>query len=224
MGEVLGSPGAPAGGVQSVQGVDGGFPLPVAGSLTLAGAPDGGLPVTDPAAEASLATLLADLDAGVGAMLLPGSNLVGSFKSAPPTSVSSYITPATSLTGKNGATWLTGSVFTIPAGVKSISWVVNWAHGGPTSQLSYRIQVGHANNLLGITRIRSTAPSIASQVATTTEYQSIVTLAEVGVNAVVPVTYENADGFAFAELDVQQAVVDGAGDGTVSVTIAGSFN
>ena len=142
---------------------------------------------------------------------------------APPVSPASYQAPSTSLTGQSGATWLSGTAYALPTGLKSVSFVINWTHGGPTSQLSYRIRLGHASGVMGVSRIRNASPVLAGAVATQAEYQSTITVAEVGADAVIPVVYENSDGFAYIALDVQQAVVDGGGDGTVGITLAGSY-
>lgn len=143
---------------------------------------------------------------------------------SPPVTPATYVASATSLTGKSGATWLLGATYTLPTGLNSVSFSVDWTHGGPTSKLSYRIRVGHASDKMGVTRTRNSAPaSIVGAVAYRDEYQEVVTPVEVGVDAVVPVVHENTDGYTVIALDVQQAVVDGAGDGTVGVTVAGSY-
>jgi hypothetical protein len=142
----------------------------------------------------------------------------------PPISPSQYFDAGTVLTGDSGNTWLLGTAYQIPAGVKALTWVVSYSGGGSTSQLSYRLRIGHSSGTMGVTRIRNSAPTISGSTANQAEYKNTVTLTETGTTTVVvPVPLDVSGGIAYAALDLQEAVVDPHDAGVASATLAGSY-
>lgn len=145
---------------------------------------------------------------------------------APAVAPATYIDAGTGvLTGDTGATWLTGGAFAVPSGAKQVTWVITYNGGGTTSQLSYRIRVGHTSGAMGVSRIRNSSPSISGSVANQSEYSNTITLAETGTATVtIPVPYDVSGGYQFVALDLQEAVVSVTDAGLATVTIAAGFN
>ena len=133
-----------------------------------------------------------------------------------------YIAAGTALPGDT-TTWLDGGAFNVPSGIKSLSFAVNWTHGGVTSQVEYRILVGHSPAIMAVSPIRNSSPSISGDVAEQVEYQSQIQPVETGEDAVFFVPFDVTSGVQYIKFQIRQKTKDGGGNGTVGVTVSGSY-
>lgn len=156
--------------------------------------------------------------------LAPGAHVVAAVTPASASAPATLTYPNAGVLQGQGV-WMLGPAVAVPAGAKRVSFDCTYTGTGPTSQVKFRVQWGHASNRMGVEPVDDTTIALDGAVGTQNEFDRVRNRPVSGASPMNWTVEVDVRAEPFVAIDFAELVQDANGAGSMTtVSWIGAFS